>query len=59
MTASIVGIVFLVLTIAWWAIQKLDDKKKIYRKAVEDAKKAVTNHDTDALLDALRRLSKF
>jgi len=56
---SIVGIVLLVLTITWWAIQNYSAKKKLYQQAVDDAKKAVANSDTAGLLDAERRMQIY
>ena len=59
MWASIAGAVFLILSITWWIIQKSDERKKLYRKAVDDAKKAVDNGDTAGLLDAERRMQIY
>lgn len=52
----IAGCVFLILLGFRWLIQKSDAKKKKYKEAKDDAKKAVDAHDTAALLDAQRRM---
>ena len=56
---AIAGSIFIVLSIVWWIIQKTDDKKKLYRKAKEDAQKAIDSGDTSALLDAERRMQIY
>ena len=59
MATSIAGAVFLILTISWWIIQNFSERKKLYDKAVQDAKDAVVNGDTAGLIDAERRMQIY
>jgi hypothetical protein len=59
MTASIVGIVFLSLSIVWWLIQHNDTRKKKYEEAKRDLQKAIDAGDTAGVLSAQRRMQIY
>ena len=59
MATSIVGIVLLVLTITWWAIQNYSSRKKLYEQAKKDYEDAIDAHDFNAQLDASRRMQLY
>lgn len=59
MATSIAGAIFLILSIGWWLIQRMDEKKKKYEEAKRDKQKAIAAHDFNAQLDADRRMSLY